>query len=86
LFTPITTVTFEGVKLSDSLLPTSWGSTIWTVPGWVEVEEVVAVVVDEELVVSLLVDVPVEVLVVVVVLPVAVAVLELELVVEEAMV
>lgn len=38
LFTPITTVILEGAKFSDSLFPTSRGSTIWTVPGWVEVE------------------------------------------------
>ena len=55
LFTPITTVTLEGVKLSDLLFPTSRGSTIWTVPGWVE-EELVEVVVAEELDVWLLVE------------------------------
>jgi hypothetical protein len=38
LFTPITTVTFEGVKFRDSLSPTSSGRTIWTKPGWVVVD------------------------------------------------
>lgn len=32
LLIPITTVTFEGVKLIDSLFPTSSGRTISTVP------------------------------------------------------
>jgi len=63
LFTPITTVIFEGVKLSDSLFPTSSGSTTWTVPGWVD-EELVDVVVEEELDVWLFVDVLTVVLVV----------------------
>ena len=46
LFTPITTVIFEGVKLRDSLFPTSCGRMIWTVPDCVEVELVVVVVED----------------------------------------
>ena len=45
MFTPITTVTFEGSKFRDSLLPTSMGRTIWTVPACVD-DEVVEVVVD----------------------------------------
>ncbi len=73
LFTPITTVTFAGVKLSDSLFPTSTGRTIWTVPGWVEVVVVVVEMVLVEEVVAELVEL-LEVVLVDVVLLVGVAV------------
>jgi hypothetical protein len=49
LFTPITTLILEGVKLSELLSPTPKGRVTWAVPGWVDVEVVVA-----ELVVALL--------------------------------
>jgi hypothetical protein len=46
LFTPTTTLILEGVKFSDALSPTPRGRRTWTVPGWVDVELVLVVVVD----------------------------------------
>src|SRR5882762_9985553 len=41
LFTPITTLILEGVKLSELLSPTPRGRTTWAVRGWVDEEVVV---------------------------------------------
>jgi hypothetical protein len=43
LFTPITTLILDGVKLMELLSPTPRGRITWTVPGWVEAEVVVEV-------------------------------------------
>jgi len=51
LLTPMTTLIFEGVKLSELLSPTPNGRTTWTVPGSVDVEVVLVDEVDVVLVV-----------------------------------